>query len=95
MTIKMKKTECAAPFTSRNSTRNATKTKVDNRWSMIEALVVRVDFKISTKKRSSPISTIRSPSVIENTPPDIMRIENIWIAQGSSPPPNIPRSPRL
>jgi hypothetical protein len=56
---------------------------------------VRTDFEISTNRKIRPISTIRSPSVIEKTPPDIIRNEKISFAQGSSPLPNIPRSPRL
>ena len=51
ITIRMKNTECAAPLTSRNSTRKATKTKVDSRWSTIEEFVVRVDLTTSTNSR--------------------------------------------
>ena len=62
---------------------------------MIDAVVVRADFTISRNRKISPISTIRSPSVIENTPPDIMWKEKTSLAHGSSPPPNIPSRPRL
>ena len=61
----------------------------------MEALEVRVDFTISMKQKSSPITTIRSPSVIEKTPPDIMLKEKMTLDQGSTPPPRIPSRPRL
>ena len=43
ITISVKNTEWAAPRTSRNSTRTATNTKVESRWSTTDAFEVRVD----------------------------------------------------
>src|SRR5690606_29962717 len=95
--INVKKTGLAAFRTMRNSTRKATKTKVDRRWSRMEALDVRVDFRISTKKKTRPIRLIRFPSDIEKMPPDIILTDRIVMAQGSpsTPGPNRPASPRL
>src|SRR3954470_3524508 len=76
ISISVKNTECAAPLTSRNSTRKATNTKVDSKWSMTEELEVRVDFTTSTNSRTRPIATSTSLSVMVKTPPDIIGMEN-------------------
>ena len=84
--IKMKKTGVAAVLTKRNSTRNATNTRVDRRWSTTEALLVRDDLMISKNRKISEITISKSPSDSENTPPDIMFIEKKFASKGEAPP---------
>ena len=72
MIINIKNTACAADGTNRNSIRNAMKTKVDRRWSMIEVAPMRVDFMISKNNRKSAKVIIRSPAVIFHSTPEIM-----------------------
>ena len=72
ITISVKNTECAAPLTSRNSTRKATKTKVESRWSTTDAVGGARRLHHLDEQQDQPITTSTSPSVMVKTPPDII-----------------------
>ncbi|MNL53592.1 hypothetical protein D3C87_1768540 [compost metagenome] len=92
--IRMKKICVAAGATSRNSTRNAMKSTIDNRWSISARVPVRVALRISTKSRSRATTIRRSPKLMAHVAPESMD-SDITPAPRPAVPPKRPSMARL
>src|SRR5262245_4200130 len=77
MMVRMKNTDVAKFWNSRNSISAMMKTIIDTAWLAIEAAPVDVDFRISTKKKPSERMTSMSPEVTGHLVPS----ETIEISQ--------------
>ena len=74
--VMRKNTEVEKPFSSRNSTRQATNRIIDSEWLMIATLRLLVDFRSSMNITTRAAARNRSPRVTGQAPPEVMRMVN-------------------